>query len=522
MSNDSPDTGNDDTVTVNVEAASVQQPSAKKKRGASQQITKDDCEDDDDDAENNEKLKQGFKRASGEVLSSRKIYKVKRTFTTPKTAEDVAKNVSGVAPTTASSTDMKPTTLMGSGSSPLTSTPTVATASGGSNPFASTVLTSTKEKSTEAGTTAQKVFGFGSVSSFGAASSGLSTGNGSSGFGGGGGFAGVGTGGKPTGFGSSSSSSTSGTSSKFVFGSSSQSSVAGGGTTKSLFGNVGATGITFSLSKKSDHSNDSTAVKAVDTTNTTKLPDKVDLKTGEEDEEEIHSGRCKSFEWVEDSSNMTNGDSENCNDNADDRTSPSKNKTNLSVQSSTQFQAAISSSKPKSASIKSSDDDNNQNNSVKGAKLALDETPENSTGIAASATASLKHRWVELGIGPVKILRSKSNPGRLRMVQRRESSKMGPATKVILNVPLWRESACERDRQAQQYLRLKTMKEGKMCQYSLKFKENADAGYFHHHLTDNIPLARQCFNEAADGTVRNTSEAIIAQQKDSITSAPAE
>jgi hypothetical protein len=236
--------------------------------------------------------------------------------------------------------------------------------------------------------------------------------------------------------------------------------------------------------------------EVVDTTKTTALPDKVDLKTGEEGEEEIHSGRCKSFVWVL----GTDGDSADDNDHGE--TSSNKSKTNLSVQSSTQFQAAISSSK-------SSNDDNDQTDTTKGDKSSNSDDAthqeNNGAGTAVSAAsklseeASMQFRWMELGIGPVKILRSKSNPERLRLVQRRESSKMGPATKVILNVPLWRESTCERDRQALQYLRLKTMKEGKMCQYSLKFKENVDAGYFHHHLMDHIPLARKCFDETCAG-----------------------
>jgi len=537
MSNESPETANDVTAAVNVEAVSEQQPPAKKKRGASHQITKDGYDDaDDDDSEKEEKLKQGFKRASNEVISKRKIFKVKRTFAAPKTAEAIATNGSGAALMSVSSTDKKAAATLGSGSNLLASTSTApaAKASDSSNPFASTVLTSSStEMPTEAGTTAKKVFGFGSTSGFGAATSASSTGNGSSGFGGGGGFAGVGTGGKPSGFGSSSSSA-SGSTPSFIFGSSSAVVAGGDGgggggsdTPKSLFGNIGASSITFSLSKKSDNSKDSTAMKAADTTNTTTLPDKVDLKTGEEDEETIHSGRCKSFIWVvEDNSGRTDGDSADGNDDDDDQTSPTKNKTNLSVQSSTQFQAAISSSKPKAASITSSNDDIDQNDAVKGAKSASDATPENGTGIAVSAfnssDTSVKHRWVELGIGPVKILRSKSNPERLRLVQRRESSKMGPATKVILNVPLWNESSCERDRQAQQYLRLKTMKDGKMCQYSLKFKENTDAGYFHHHLTDHIPLARQCFSETAAATAGKTSETIIAQQRDTDITAPTE
>jgi hypothetical protein len=485
----------DDTAAPIVDAVSEQQPPAKKKRGAEAQITKDDYEDgDSDDAEDDEKLKQGFKRASDEVLKKRKIYKVKRTFGAPKPAEDTKTSATTAAPTALSFIDKKATTASGSGSNPPASTTPAATTNGSSNPFASTVLASSStEKPTEIASTPKKVFGFGSASGFGAANSGSATGKGSSVFGGAGGFAGFGSGGKSSGFGSSSSSSSSsspGSSKAFVFGSS-----ASGGTTKSIFGNVGASSITFSLSKKSDNSNDSSSLKEADD-KATKLPEKVELKTGEEDEEEIHSGRCKSFEWVvEDNSGGAEGDSANGN----------KNKTNLSVKSSTQFQTAIS-----TTSSKDHGDDTEEKDEAKVAESAIDATQEKDADTAASVSkdsgASVKYRWMELGIGPVKILRSKSNPERLRVVQRRESSKMGPATKVILNVPLWRESTCERDRQAQQYLRLKTMKEGKMCQYSLRFKENVDAGYFHHHLTDQLPLARQCFTGEAAATTEKASE----------------
>jgi hypothetical protein len=255
------------------------------------------------------------------------------------------------------------------------------------------------------------------------------------------------------------------------------------------------------LSKKSDNGKDSAA--ASKETVAAALPDKVNLKTGEEGEEEIHSGRCKAFEWVLGTEDDSSGDT-----NDRDET---KNKTNLSVKSSTQFQAAISTTKSKAAG-NDDNNDNDQTDAAKGDKSSSpsedastnEETNGKETSAAAAAStkpsseetaSSMQFRWMELGIGPVKILRSKSNPERLRLVQRRESSKNGPATKVILNVPLWKESTCERDRQALQYLRLKTMKEGKMCQYSLKFKESSDAGYFHHHLMDNIPQARKCFDE---------------------------
>ena len=461
MSSESQEPTNDETPAVNEEEVKGGEPPAKKKRGASHQIIKDDYDDEEDeDGENNDdKLKQGFKRASDEVIAKRKIDKVKRSFGAPKPAD------------TTTETDKE------ASSSSTEEAKEAAPASGSSNPFASTSFASSSS-STE---TAKKGFGFGSAtgfgaasgssngSGFGAASTGSGFGNGSSGFGNGssgfgGGFASVGTSGTSSGFGSSSGS---GKTSGFTFGSK---STADGSPSKSLFGNPGS--INFSLSKAPD-----AAKKEIEIT---KLPEKVELKTGEEDEIEIHSGRCKSFEWVLDmSSTTTNGTS------ADGSTGGDGKKTNPSVQSSTQFQAAISSSKSNGESEQR----------VTETKTADDTTKENGTVDSKASCASEKHRWTELGIGPVKILQSKSSPERLRLVQRRESSKMGPATKVILNIPVWRESSCERDRQALQYLRLKTMKEGKMCQYLLKFKDNSGAGYFYHHLAELIPMARKCFGD---------------------------
>ena len=478
MANELAETAKDDNAAADGKAASVDEPAAKKKRGAPHQITKDDFEDgNDEELENEEKLKQGFSRASDEVISKRKIYKVKRSFVTPKPTDVEAKDGTGEAPTTGTPSSKEPFTKNGGGSS--------------SNPFASTILTSSSsEKPTEVVKSPKKVFGFGSASGFGAV---LSSGSGSSGFGGGGGFAGVGIGGKSSGFGSSGAN---GTTSGFVFGSSS--STASGGTTKSLFGNGGASGITFSLSKESDTRNPSTSTKTGGSTETTKLPDKVELKTGEEDEDAIHTVRCKSHEWVEDDGGK------NSNSNSDDS---KKSSSNPSVQSSTQFQAAIS-------IASSGNPDKKGNGGVKGDESNSSPTGENGTEATASTHKSsaddVQFRWMELGIGPVKILRSKSNPERLRLVQRRESSKNGPATKVILNIPLYKESNCERKKDDLRYVWLKSIKEGKFCQYLLKFKENADAGNFHHHLTEHIPLARQCFA----GAVASKTAVATPAQKD--------
>lgn len=466
-----------------------QEPPAKKKRGANNQITKDDYDDDSDgDGDGDKRLKQGFKKASEETLKKRKIYKVKRPSSVPTGA-----TTNGTS--TASASEDKPAATSGdaasstTSSNPFASTNLSATSTTSTgNPFASTTLTAT---ATESKTTTEennsspakkRVFGFGAASGT----------NGNSGFGSGtvGGFAGVsggfGSSSSTSGFGTSSLAGTSGSKTSTLglggFGSSLSSAAVAtttsGSPTKSLFGTTGASSIAFNFSSKTD-----SAAAGKGNENPANLPDTVELKTGEEDEEAIHSGRCKAFEWVEVAENDGGDSAEN--ETVQDGASPSNSAINPSVQSSTQFQAAISTS------------DKKKDPSKKEGASSLDED-----------------KWRELGIGPVKLLRSKSKHKRLRLVQRRESSKMGPATKVILNAPLWKESTCDRDRQAQQYLHLKTIKDGKMCQYLLKFKEVHDAGLFHHHVMDQIPLARPCFVQNEENTTAAKGTAAVEEKKD--------
>jgi hypothetical protein len=52
-------------------------------------------------------------------------------------------------------------------------------------------------------------------------------------------------------------------------------------------------------------------------------------------------------------------------------------------------------------------------------------------------------KWHEAGIGPLRILWDPASDG-LRLVQRRESTINGPATKVVWNVKLWKESTVAR------------------------------------------------------------------------------
>jgi len=505
---------------------------AKKKRSAGNQLTKDDFDAGENSNDDDEQIiKQGFKRASDDVLKNRKIYKIKRTVQ-PQTGTAVAgiaasTNGSSFTGTDKSSRSIETdgttktddderiasqTTSSSSRSNPFAATTLVAKANsngdgdGGEqkkNPFASTFLSSTITTSCTINGTSpstKKVFGFGSggYSGFGSTKSVTSTSDGTEGSKGSGfrgGFAGIGSStstGKPSGFGPATGNATG------WF----------GGTTS----NASASPIQFNLKSSG------TAMDGKNSNVAAQLPVSVELTTGEEDEKVVHEGRCKSFVWVVDNKDETKHPAGSVE--ATDGISSSNSNTgkaNLSVKPSTEFQAAISSNKIDKDEITATkvevpsstteDDKEDQNDDSTGTtnenKVDEGEDKEDTTiekdNIGSTPSSSLesqqkqRHRWQELGIGPMKILRSTKKPDRFRLVQRRESSKNGPATKVILNVPLWKETTCERDRQAQQYLRLKTFENGKVCTYSFQFKENTDAGFFQHYMTDHIPDARECF-----------------------------
>jgi NUP50 (Nucleoporin 50 kDa) len=82
--------------------------------------------------------------------------------------------------------------------------------------------------------------------------------------------------------------------------------------------------------------------------------------------------------------------------------------------------------------------------------FAKDESPSKETGEenkASSSALGTSHadasqpacKWHEAGIGPLRILLNPTSNA-LRLVQRRESTINGPATKVVWNVSLWKES----------------------------------------------------------------------------------
>jgi hypothetical protein len=319
--------------------------------------------------------------------------------------------------------------------------PAATSNSSSSNPFASTLLSapSTKSSSTEESST--KVFGA-SCSAF----------SGFGGFGSGSKTGGSGASSSSTGFGMTTNgpSTTSGfgaTTSAGGFGAKSSSSTeTETKTTTSLFGNSsGTSGFSFGFAKPSTSASSEASNTAAMT-----LPENVELTTGEEDEMKMHEVRCKSFKWVVEEEEVEE--------------SPKAKETNPSVKPSSNFE--------------------NKNQEFE--KSSDDKTYEEKKGP--------QHRWQELGIGPIKILRSCDHPDKFRLVQRRESTANGPAHKVILNVPLWKESTCKKT--SETHLSVTTVgASGEGETYALKFKENSQAASFSECTTDVCAEAKSCFAE---------------------------
>lgn len=369
---------------------------SKKKRTADRQITKDDREDDDDD-DGDAKLNQPFQKASEEVLSKRKILKVKRPA--------------------------------------ASSNPSI------SNPFAATKLTASDSKDSESGT---KVFGGGSsFSGFGGFGT-STTGSTSGGFGSssGGGFGSAFS--SSSGFGSTASSSGGGFRAKASSSTDGDSPKA----SSSLFGNSsGSAGFSFGFAKTSTTKSTESATPAAVT-----LPENVILTTGEEDEIKMHEVRCKSYKLV-------------AQEETEEVTEEPKESANPSVKPSSNF----------------------ENMNQESSKSAEEKDDEEKKGP--------QHRWQEIGTGPLKLLRSTDHPDKFRMVQRQESSKHGPAHKVILNVPLWKEATCTKLSEKQ--LRLTTPGSGESCTFTLKFSEPSETLAFSARFKDVCKSAKSCFQPSS-------------------------
>jgi hypothetical protein len=480
------------------------EPPAKKKRGAERQMTKDDCDEGEGDEQ---EIKHGFQRASAEVLAKRKIFKVKR----PSAAAVAATASSSTTSSNAFGGFQIGAAAVKTGDEKKEETKEAE--SKPANPFGAAKLVSQEKKDDTASAPVaaatekppvKKVFGSGS------AFSGFKTAVSSTGFGSSSGFGGFGSAArtnadqKPSGFGITAASlsggfGTNATAPGGLFGNASASS-GQTATTGNLFqtaaaGAGSASKLAFGFGNKaeSNETNDGVGDDEKDTVDATIpsgppaviLPEHVDTPNGEEDEKLIHEGRCKCFHWVPDVPAPENTDAETIGPKV----------ANPSVKPSSEFEAAISSASKEEKKDSETADKDKELAKEDGDKEAKEE--ENTDGDNVSSTAptsqAQQFRWQELGVGPMKILRSISNPEKYRVVQRRESTKNGPATKVILNVPLWKESTSERA--APKFLTVKTLVDGEVASYSLKFKDSSDASYFHHYLTEAIPNAKSAFGE---------------------------
>jgi hypothetical protein len=437
--------------------ATDEQP--KKKRTADRQITKDDDDDDEGDDDNNNEAAASkifgtpFEKATPEVMAQRRILKVKRP----------AAPGAGVSDGTAT------TTTAGESTEETTTSTTKS-----SNPFAATKLT-TESSSSGTGEQPKKVFGSGLAMGFGAAAAaaGGATGfgaaaaaknNTSGGFGSSSGFSGFGAAAYKNGsgfgaFGSSSTSSSTLTS-KPLFGTTS--------------GSSGTTGFPFSAGAKKDGGADaSSSPAAASTTPAVKLPDHVDLKTGEEDEVNVLELRGKSFKWVLEDESAG----------ADKKSSDGDSGDADATKSSSEAAAAHPSVAPSSAFDKTKPTDSTGDS---------DKKSDSKAGDITSGTSEPQHKWTELGIGPIKLLEKPGETAttkRVRLVQRRESSPNGPATKVILNIPVWKESTCKKN--ADKHVSVTTITEtGAAETYLFKFKLPEEALQFRAKVTSAIETAK--------------------------------
>lgn len=522
MTASNPSNSNDSTAP-GASTASPDVDNSKKatKRQADRQITKDDGDDDDDDDDENGDKDSSqnansaapFARASAEVLATRRIVKVKRPGSS--TAESNAAKSNPFASTTLLS-DVKDSSSSSNNNS--SSNSNNATSAAPSKIFGSSTGFSGFKAAAAATTTS--AFGFGASTT---ASNSNSTSTSTPGFGSPPAASGI--------FGSaftssanvtdSASATPSSTGFQTTFATKAESDTSQGDASSSLFffNKNSTTAPTFSFGKKpssegSPGSALSSATPAVATAAPPLvLPDQVNLSTGEEDEINIHESRCKSFQWVVVEKEITPEAK------SSDSTSPVDSAT---ASSDTLETTAIPSVKPsESFQIKNSpagkqktdkengdvdtDADTNQENgetaaTTTEASLASTNKPPSSQIAATTTSASStnpQYRWKELGTGPMKLLQSQRDPERVRLVQRRESTPNGNATKVILNLHVWKESRAQLKNKGQEnYLSFTTLDEnGDTSTYLWKFKQVHEARMFLAHLQDVLPVAKSCFTK---------------------------
>eukprot|EP00529_Nitzschia_sp_RCC80_P011729 CAMPEP_0113455764 /NCGR_PEP_ID=MMETSP0014_2-20120614/8541_1 /TAXON_ID=2857 /ORGANISM="Nitzschia sp." /LENGTH=572 /DNA_ID=CAMNT_0000347199 /DNA_START=95 /DNA_END=1813 /DNA_ORIENTATION=- /assembly_acc=CAM_ASM_000159 len=501
----------------------------KKKRTADRQMTKDDYDADDDDEDEDgpggDRLKQGFQRASDEVLAKRKIFKARR----PPAGTGSGSSADGGGSSGKNLFANAFGGLVQKNDESQTSTTAVPPKSSSSE--AEAAATATSESAVE---TDKKPKVFGSSTGFAGFKTAVGTLNGG-GFGSGG-FGSVG------GFGSSANSSNGASSSTTTgFGASASNPFTGGfsfgqkstsgfgsaskfgnlnekdeSTTNSPFGSDPPGTKSSPASKKNDNGNDgdkeqtsSEGPKGEGAQEESHLPptaavfpENVNLTTGEEGERVFYEGRCKSYTQVpieqkgEDKDDSTDGG-----DNG-----KTTEKANPSVKPSAAFQEAISSAKKTQSSAEEAPGSETAETTKVGDEKSSQETKpqekkeahdEKSKPISTNKTSAAigGWRWQEKGIGPIKILQDEEHPDKFRIVHRQEGFKDGPGHALLLNRSIWKESACTyMDQHARKTCLMKGPKEGGgVEQFSLKFGDSTKTSMFIMKVNEAISQARSAF-----------------------------
>lgn len=444
---------------------------SKKKRVADRQITKDD--DDDDDGNDDENIGNGgFRKADAAVLAKRKILRVKRgSYSIP------------VA--------VKNTTTANGTSKPCEEEEKK------SNPFATATLVPGGKDTSGSSATAPKVFGAStSFTGFQTTTSsttkpafnfGSSFSNSSSGFG------------NKDSKGEKSSATTTTEEAapkwNFSFGKSTSSAATNGGNTPSTaFGAFGS-----STTSKPFSFGAGASIAASSTISTTgavvQLPENVKLTTGEEEESIRFENRCKTHMLV----TLDDIDPDAAADSSSSTTKNSINQQSVppsasSITNSIKIDSGAASKEnyESKEEVKSSEktseskEDISNNDSEKESKIC-DEKP--SSAKEEGQNKEQKTKWQEIGIGPLRLLRNKTSKEQLRLVQRRESVPHGTATKVIVNMFLWKESKIHRP--SEKHVQVTTLSAGKKSKtYLFKFKLQREASDLEKCLQEELESAQ--------------------------------
>lgn len=233
----------------------------------------------------------------------------------------------------------------------------------------------------------------------------------------------------------------------------------------------GGAAATFAFAKTADEGSNTTTALVKKEDAKTILPSDYELKSGEEDETLVLEKRCKTYR----------------SGTAEAAKSPT----------STTAEAAVPSVPPSESSLGATAVEKKEDKP--GAK------EENGSEKPAGEDDKNKTRektWLEIGTGPLRLLRHQQ--GRLRAVQRRETTPGGSATKVILNVPLYRESAVSK--LSDKHVQIVTVSEGAATTILCKFKTAMEASEVFGALEREIRTAPQVWKGKKE-TVEESKDA---------------